>query len=122
MGREYRHSVKESLTRKLVLIIIISVVVIYALVITIQTIASTSQRDDTETYVQALQINNFQGQLQSRAGQIGQKLQMHVNFMINLHKNFKLVYDGSIPQAQTSYDERDFYYNRQLYELSPETY
>ena len=97
MGREYRHSVKESLTRKLVLIIIISVVVIYALVITIQTIASTSQRDDTETYVQALQINNFQGQLQSRAGQIGQKLQMHVNFMINLHKNFKLVYDGSIP-------------------------
>ena len=48
MGREYRHSVKESLTRKLVFIIIISVVVIYALVITIQTIASTDQRDETE--------------------------------------------------------------------------
>ena len=61
MGREYKHSVKGSLTRKLVLIIISSVVIIYTIVITMVTLSSAAQSDSTSTHLIALQTNSFKG-------------------------------------------------------------
>ena len=42
---EYQQSVKSTLTRRLIFIIICSVFIIYALVITVQTIQSKSQSE-----------------------------------------------------------------------------
>lgn len=85
MGREYKHSVKGSLTRKLVLIIISSVIILYSIVITIQFIAADEQSSFTESEVRMLKIVSFEGQLQSRSGQISQKLQMFINDLKSLH-------------------------------------
>ena len=74
MGREYKHSVKGSLTRKLVMIIVISVITLYIITIVLQTTSSQSQGTKTETYLTSLLETSFKGQLQSRSGQIGQKL------------------------------------------------
>ena len=74
MGREYRHSVKGSLTRKLVLIIISSVIILFAIVVIVQTTSSKKQSSDTSGYLKDLKNKSFKGQLQSRSGQMGQKL------------------------------------------------
>ena len=63
MGRDYKHSVKGSLTRKLVLIIVLSVVLLYVVVIALQTISSQSQGVKTEEYLKSLQETSFKGQL-----------------------------------------------------------
>ena len=68
MGREYKHSVKGSLTRKLVLIIVISVITLYIITIVLQTTSSQSQGTKTETYLTQLLETSFKGQLQSRSG------------------------------------------------------
>ena len=48
MGREYKHSVKNSLTRKLVLIIISSVVILYTTVFVVQIQTASNQSIDAE--------------------------------------------------------------------------
>ena len=45
MGREFKNSVKGSLTRKLVMIIIISVIVLYSIIIAIQMLEAKEQKD-----------------------------------------------------------------------------
>ena len=72
MGREYRNSVKESLTRKLILIIISSVIILETAVIVFQTFSSGRQGVKTQDYLRDLKVTSFEGQLQSRSGQIGQ--------------------------------------------------
>ena len=106
MGREYKHSVKGSLTRKLVLIIISSVVILYGIVIVVQTFSSKAQSDITSSDLIELQTSSFKGQLQSRSGQIGQKLQMYINDLQNYNLNLGLLYDGSIVQSQSPTEER----------------
>ena len=61
MGREYKHSVKGSLTRKLVLIIVISVITLYIITIVLQTTSSQSQGTKTETYLTQLLETSFKG-------------------------------------------------------------
>lgn len=111
MGREYKHSVKGSLTRKLVLIIISSVVILYGIVIVVQTFSSKAQSDITSSDLIELQTSSFKGQLQSRSGQIGQKLQMYINDLQNYNLNLGLLYDGSIVQSQSPTEERSYYFN-----------
>ena len=55
MGREYKHSVKGSLTRKLILIIVISVFIIYGCIVTVQTFAAKFQSADTTIALKKLQ-------------------------------------------------------------------
>ena len=74
MEREYKHSVKKSLTRKLVLIIILSVVVAYSIVMTIMIIAAGKQSDYTLTEIANSGKKSFEGQLESRSGQISQMI------------------------------------------------
>lgn len=45
MGREYKQSVKNSLTRKLVMIIITSVCILFAMVIFVQILSANKQSD-----------------------------------------------------------------------------
>ena len=54
MGREYKHSVKGSLTRKLAIIIIASVVMLYACVLVVQTASSHDQSFETVGYLEEL--------------------------------------------------------------------
>ena len=61
MGREYKHSIKSNLTRKLVMIIVISVIILYITVIVIQTLASQEQGTRTERYLSSLQTTSFKG-------------------------------------------------------------
>ena len=68
MGREYQHSVKTSLTKKIVAIILVAVLVLYALTIFI--ILDNTQRDYTKTLLSELQMNSFKGNLTSCAGKI----------------------------------------------------
>ena len=68
MGREYRHSIKESLTRRLVLIIVVSVVCLYACIINVQTFSAKAQSGDTTVYLKELRMTSFQGMLLSRSG------------------------------------------------------
>jgi len=63
MGTEYKHSVKGSLTRKLVLIIIFSVVILYTVVVVVQTASSQVQSDATMGYLKDKQTSSFKGQL-----------------------------------------------------------
>ena len=63
MGREYKHSIKSNLTRKLVMIIVFSVILLYVIVIVLQTTSSQSQGTKTEEYLKQLQETSFKGQL-----------------------------------------------------------
>ena len=101
MSNFYKHSVKGSLTRKLVLIIVFSVIILYAVVIVVQTTSSTKQSGRTKENLDKLSKTNFRGELQSRSGQVSQKLQMYINFLQNLNRNLKLLFDGTLPQAQS---------------------
>lgn len=66
MGREYKHSVKTSLTKKLVATIIIAVLSLY--IITIFILINNTQKELTKTLVSDLQMNAFKGNLTSCAG------------------------------------------------------
>ena len=122
MGREYKHSVKGSLTRKLVMIIVISVITLYIITIVLQTTSSQSQGTKTETYLTSLLETSFKGQLQSRSGQIGQKLQNNCNEIKSLFHSLQLLYDGELEQVQSSADERSYYYNIYEYTKNAEKY
>ena len=45
MGREYKHSVKNSLTRKLVMIIIASVSILFSMVVLVQMLSADKQSE-----------------------------------------------------------------------------
>ena len=75
MGKTYNNSVKKSLTRRLVLIIVISVILLYTCIISVQTISAVDQSKDTSKFLQELQNLNFEGILLSRAGRIRQETQ-----------------------------------------------
>ena len=69
-----------------------------------------------------MQILSFKGQLQSRTGQIGQRLQLYINTLNNLFLNLNKTYEGVLKQAQAASHERSYYFNTMEYRNDPEVH
>ena len=68
MEREYRNSVKGRLTKYLVLIVMSSVFMIYAVIMTFSVKDATERQDLTTAELNKLEVQNFRSELNSRSG------------------------------------------------------
>ena len=61
MDKEYKQSVKGSLTKRLILIILCSVFILITIIVVIQVTASQQQSVKTAEYLITLQVNQLKG-------------------------------------------------------------